>query len=231
MSKRFQFDDEQVTAMIDSKMTRREIVAELGCSLGSLRGYLRRRGIVAPRGRPGRAWPTEDLRQWIEVDGWTHEQVAEQLGCAPQTVGKLCAKHGIQPQRRGPRSGPGHPNWKGGRLVEKGGYVLVWTADHPQARQQHRVHGGGYVLEHRLVVEADLGRYLTPDEVVHHKNGDPSDNRLENLEMFATNADHLRHELAGRVPNWTEDGKARIRAGSRKGGATSHQRKIARDLE
>jgi hypothetical protein len=38
-----------------------------------------------------------------------------------------------------------------------------------------------YKLEHRLIVEASIGRLLTADEQVHHINGDKLDNRLENL--------------------------------------------------
>ena len=82
--------------------------------------------------------------------------------------------------------GSDNPNWKGGKTTEHG-YILIWKPDHPYCNKS------GYVKEHRLVIEAHIGRYLLPKEKVHHKNGNKKDNRLENLELFQSNSDHIKN--------------------------------------
>ena len=76
-------------------------------------------------------------------------------------------------------------NWKG-VIKDSGGYTLIHKPDHP-FRNQH-----GQVLEHRLVMEDVLGRFLAHDERVHHINNVRSDNRIKNLKLFNSHAEHLR---------------------------------------
>lgn len=78
-----------------------------------------------------------------------------------------------------PTPGPGLP--VGTRREYDDGYVVIKVGR--DAWESHDEFG--WVLEHRLVMERHLGRRLLADEVVHHKNGDRHDNRLENLELWA----------------------------------------------
>ena len=59
-----------------------------------------------------------------------------------------------------------------------GGYIKEMCQGHPRAD------AGGYVMQHRLVMERRIGRLLRSDEHVHHKNGKRDDNRPENLELW-----------------------------------------------
>lgn len=149
------------------------------------------------------------LRDLIEVQGLTHNQVSEITGIPAKKMTKFCRRYGIQSQRRGPRSGPGHPEWKGGRQLV-GGYWYVYSPDHPMRTK------AGYMLEHRLEMEKKLGRYLKRDEVVHHIDGNPQNNHPENLMVFQTNTHHLRSELKGRVPKWTPEGYSNMKKAARR---------------
>ena len=81
-------------------------------------------------------------------------------------------KHGHN--RRGLISN--YKNYKGGKKTYTNGYILILKKDHPKANNQ------GYVLEHRLVWEEHHNCCLLPLIHLHHKNGKPWDNRIENLE-------------------------------------------------
>ncbi len=76
-------------------------------------------------------------------------------------------------------------NWRGGIHIDSNGYKLIYKPEHPRANIEN------YVFEHRLTMEEFLGRYLEPDEIVHHENGVVDDNRPENLILFASQSKHM----------------------------------------
>ena len=67
------------------------------------------------------------------------------------------------------------------------GYVQVYLPTSPMAGKD------GWVLLHRAVMAEHLGRPLRPEEVVHHIDGDPGNNKLSNLMLFPNNAEHRKY--------------------------------------
>ena len=71
-------------------------------------------------------------------------------------------------------------SWKGGR-TKTNGYIMILLD--PQDFFWGMSNSIGRVAEHRLVIAKSLGRCLHSWEIVHHKNGNRLDNRLENLQL------------------------------------------------
>ena len=88
--------------------------------------------------------------------------------------------------------------WKGGRVVKRGYVYVKVYSDHPFFASM--ANNMGYIAEHRLVMAQSLRRALAKDEVVHHKNSDKHDNRIENLELYSNFKEH-GHALQKRNPH------------------------------
>jgi hypothetical protein len=91
-------------------------------------------------------------------------------------------KKKLSEAKKGKRTGKQSHKFINGRHMARG-YVFVLDNEHPY-------NNSGYVLEHRIVMEKHIGRYLRAEETVHHINEDRSDNRLENLMLFPNKQSH-----------------------------------------
>ncbi len=80
------------------------------------------------------------------------------------------------------RRGIENNKWRGGITHSHGYTTLRIYEDNPYFSMAT---SHGYVYEHRYVMAQHLGRVLYRYEVVHHKNGIKTDNRLDNLVLIA----------------------------------------------
>lgn len=198
----------------------KDLAAEYGASYQTVRRRLEEAGVETrgnaktPQQRADRSAakliPIDEgkLRE-MASQGMSCLEMAPHLGVSEEVVRERMVRLGIPRLAAQARPERNH-FWTGGRTTDAHGYVLLHAPDHPHADYK------GRVREHRLVMERKLGRYLEPGEVVDHIDGNTSNNDPSNLRLFASNAEHLRVTLAGRVPNWSEDGRRRIQEGVRR---------------
>jgi hypothetical protein len=88
-------------------------------------------------------------------------------------------RHRLPPLNRG----PSHANYRGG-LGKHDGRWWVTCRD------------GSRIAYSRAVMAAHVGRLLTPAEIVHHRDGDPTNDALSNLQIV-TRAEHIAIHMAG----------------------------------
>jgi len=116
-------------------------------------------------------------------------------------------KRKISESRTGKSLRENHPNWKGG-IRKALGYTMILNSEHPFASKS------GYVMEHRLIMEEYLGRYLNPDETIHHIDFNKSNNDINNLYLFESDSKHRDYHwfLINLVKKIMGDNYARTRS-------------------
>lgn len=103
-------------------------------------------------------------------------------------------RNGIPITERAKRLGKGYVNDSGYHLIRN---------------------NGKHIREHRFIMENHIGRPLLRSEIVHHKNGNRLDNRIENLEI-TTQESHAHFHHIGKPkpshPAWNKGTKGICKA-------------------
>lgn len=163
--------DDYIVAYYEKVMTHAEMCKLFNCKASTLGNFRQRHGL------PNR----EEFYPTRRSDVAKKSKNLFKKGCKPWNKGKPF------PQV----AGANNPNWKGGKFITVYGYAVA------KAPKGHPYADKGYVKEHRLTMEAHIGRFLSPDEHVHHINHDKLDNRIENLQIV-TPSEHAKiHQPKG----------------------------------
>lgn len=82
----------------------------------------------------------------------------------------------------------GEHRWNNGKIISSHGYAKVRVGrGHPLADPN------GYAYEHLIIWVASGNERPNKDELIHHINGNKTDNRIENLELMKRSIHNKHH--------------------------------------
>ena len=119
-------------------------------------------------------------KQKLIAGGWMPANTGKKMHYSDEHLAKI--------RQNAKKGQDAHRKPIGHRSTGTRGYVNVKLPDHPSANNV------GFVHEHRVVAEKALGRSLRKGEIVHHVNGDKSDNRNQNLVICNMSYHHVLHQ-------------------------------------
>lgn len=174
-------DEERLRELyIEEGIDQPEIAEMMGCSRDTIWRWCEKFDIQRP-------WKDPDkLRELYWEEGLSLSECADKLGCSAQNVKNWLDKTGL-----GTRS-------QSQAQVTNTAPICLNNWGHESIYHQYKGENYG-VLVHRLLAVAEFGHDAVVENVIHHKNGIPWDNRPENLEPMSAEEHNRLHRFSNSV--------------------------------
>ena len=179
---------------IQKRKTLTQIASQFGTSINPIRRLLKEYGIEMRDISDCQIRKKRDYqdKEWLINEYLIKEKsimkIAKQERVSALIIHKWLKKLGVDLRDKGfYYIGKKNCNFNGYK-INNNGYVADKVSGHKRSDRD------GYVFRHILVMEKQIKRPLEKGEVVHHRNGDKTDNSKSNLQLFLNMSEHLKFE-------------------------------------